>query len=104
MGNDIIAQLDKIQELFPDPNILRAYSEIDPSFPERIMKMTEANNRNEIRQGLMGQIFSFILGLAGLGASVFLAMEGLTAGAITAALGGISPIILAIIAGFRKSS
>ena len=28
----------------PHPEIMRGYSSIDPSFPERIMKMAERNN------------------------------------------------------------
>lgn len=101
-GISITRELEFYEGVIPHPDIFKKLGEVDPSFPERIMKMTEDNNRHEIKQERLGQILSFVLGISCLGLSAFLALRGLSAGALAAALGGISPIILAIIESFRK--
>jgi uncharacterized membrane protein len=93
----------------PHPDILKKFGTVDPSYPERIMKMTEDNNKIEIRMrerdsimSFTGQIFSFALGLAGFGLSVVFVLKGLEAGAIAAAIGGVAPIIVAALGNLRK--
>ena len=109
----LVVQALQTSELYqgpiPHPDILKKFGTVDPSYPERIMKMTEDNNRLEIRMrerdsilGVLGQIFSFTLGLTGFGLSALLALKGLEAGAIAAAIGGIAPIIVAALGNLRK--
>jgi uncharacterized membrane protein len=100
---------ERYQGPIPHPDILKKFGEVDSSYPERIMKMTEDNNRSEIRireresmLGPLGQVLSFILGLTGFGISALFAIKGLEAGAIAAAIGGIAPIIVAAIGNLRK--
>ena len=92
------------QGLISYADLINFLSNKDPSFSERVMKMMEDNNKHRGRQEILGQIFSFILGIAGLGIGAFLALKGLNAAAITAVLGGISPIILAVIAKLGQKS
>ena len=73
--------------------------DIDASFPERIMKMTEANNSHDIWMGryefilgFMAQIITLIICLAGFGVGVFFFIKGNMPGAI------VSPIISSIAA------
>jgi uncharacterized membrane protein len=109
----LVIQALQTSELYqgpiPHPDILKKFGSVDPSYPERIMKMTEDNNRSEIRirerdsmLGLFGQVFSFVLGLTGFGISALFALKGLEAGAIAAAIGGVAPIIIAAIGNLRK--
>jgi uncharacterized membrane protein len=108
--DSIVVQTSELyQGPIPHPDILKKFGTIDPSYPERIMKMTEDNNRSEIRirerdsmLGLFGQVFSFALGLAGFGISALFAFRGLETGAIAAAIGGVAPIIVAAIGNLRK--
>jgi hypothetical protein len=48
-------------------------------------------------------VFSFLSCLGGLAACLFLALKGLTAESITAAIAGISPIVLNVLSNFRRS-
>jgi uncharacterized membrane protein len=109
----VVLQTLQTSELYqgpiPHPDILKKFGAVDPSYPERIMKMVEENNssaiRNrekEMRLKLLGQVFSFALGISGFGISALLAFKGLEAGAIAAAIGGIAPIIVAAIGNLRK--
>jgi uncharacterized membrane protein len=79
----------------PHPDILRGLKEVDNSFPERIMKMTEEsisfemNFRKQVivddaKYRLMGQILTLLIVFIFVGAAVFLATMGLQAAAITA--------------------
>jgi hypothetical protein len=111
--NKVVLQTVQTSELYqgpiPHPDILIKFGAVDASYPERIMKMTEDNNRANIQNkkwdstsGMLGQVLSFLLGLAGLGTSAFLAMKGLEAGAIATALGGVAPIIISALGNLRK--
>jgi uncharacterized membrane protein len=101
------------QEIFtgplPHPEVLRGYLSINTGYPERIFKMAEAHNAADVRMKnkestsiILGQVFSFFLGCIGFGTSIFLAIRGLQAGAITAAIGGVAPVIIAALSNFRK--
>jgi len=101
------------QEIFsgplPPPDTLKGYSEVNPNYPERLMKMAEAHAAADVHQKYkepfnvtLGQIFSFLLGLSGFGLSAFLAIRGLGAGAIAVAIGGVAPIVVAAIGNLRK--
>jgi len=101
------------QEIFsgplPSPDMLKGYREISPDYPERLMKMAEAHAAADVHKKYkepfnitLGQFFSFALGLSGFGLSALLALNGLEAGAIAVALGGIAPIIVAALGNLRR--
>jgi hypothetical protein len=73
--------------------------------------MAEAYSRAEIKSKntesfavLLGIGFSFIVCVAGLGACFFLALKGMTAESITAAVTGFSPILVNALSNLRKPS
>jgi len=106
----------RYQGPIPDPYTFYKLKEVDPSFPERVMKMAESNNDVEIKIkeqkskrkqqeiGLesRGQLFIFILALVLIGVSVFLVLKGYELIAIVPFLGGISPIITTVINNLAK--
>lgn len=73
----------------PSPDYLERYDKIIPNGGERIMQMAEKQQNHRIkienkvitsqsRQSVLGQIFGFILGIAGLASSTYLALNGQT--------------------------
>ncbi|MDR1576346.1 MAG: hypothetical protein LBS37_10115 [Treponema sp.] len=80
-----------------------------PDLPERIVKMAEIETEADVRRidresssiG-RGQVFSFVLGMAGFGLAAVFALKGMETGAIAAAIGGVAPIIVAAIGNLRK--
>lgn len=71
----------------PPPDLLRQYQEIQPDFPERILRLTEQEaehrrsvTRNVIRiegaEVILGQIFGLFIALSALGVSAYLAVHG----------------------------
>jgi uncharacterized membrane protein len=93
----------------PHPDILMKFGAVNPEYPERIMRMAEeaaqtankSRNRDSINS-VLGSIFSFLLGIAGFGASVAFALNGMEGGAIAVAIGGVAPIAVAALANLRK--
>jgi uncharacterized membrane protein len=96
----------------PHPDFLKKFGDIDPSFPERIMKMAEDNNKADITMRnrfslsglispLLGQIFSFLISGIGFGAAILFGLRGIETGAIAATIGGIAPIIIAALANMK---
>jgi uncharacterized membrane protein len=95
----------------PAPETLRGYGEVDPKYPERIFKMAESYSKAEVKEKnteslaiILGMTFSFMTCLAGLASCLFLAMKGMTAESITAAVAGISPIVINALSNFKSSS
>lgn len=99
----------------PHPSILADYAKVDSSFPERIMKMAEENNRAAIEHEELylkemlkikkrGLTLSFTLGLLSLIAGVVFAFFSLSAVSITAILGGLAPILVASISSVKNSN
>jgi uncharacterized membrane protein len=97
----------------PHPDFLKKFGDIDPSFPERIMRMTEDNNKADVTMRdrfsltgivvpILGQIFSFLISCIGFGAAILLGLKGIEAGAITATIGGIAPIVIAALTNLRS--
>ena len=97
----------------PHPDVLKGYAEIDPSFPERIMKMAEENNKASIEHEellikessinqKLGIITNFIICILGLGVAAVLGIYGINIGAAVTALGSLCPGIFAFI-GMRKN-
>jgi uncharacterized membrane protein len=93
----------------PPPQVLAGFRELMPDLPERIVKMAEIETEADVRRidresssiG-RGQVFSFVLGMAGFGLAAVFALKGMETGAIAAALGGVAPIIVAAIGNLRK--
>jgi uncharacterized membrane protein len=107
-----LMQKIETQELYsgpiPHPDFLKKFGDIDPSFPERIMKMTEDNNKADVTMKnrfslapLLGQMFSFLISCIGFGTAILFGLKGIQAGAITATIGGIAPIIIAALANIK---
>lgn len=111
--NNPTTLLEARQEVFlgplPPPEMLRQYAEINAEYPERIFRMVESHvaadviTKNRESAAIMrGQLFTFGLGCIGFGVSALLAVKGLEAGAIAAAIGGISPIIISALTNLKK--
>jgi uncharacterized membrane protein len=79
------------QELYfgpiPHPDLVKKFGDIDPSFPERIMRMTEDNNKADVTMRnrfslaglavpLLGQIFSFLISCIGFGVAILFGLKG----------------------------
>jgi uncharacterized membrane protein len=95
----------------PPPETLKGYGEVDPQYPERIFKMAESYSKAEIKGKnteslavILGMLFSFMTCLGGLTACLILALRGMTAESITAAVAGISPIVINALSNFRRPS
>ena len=97
----------------PDPQSLNAYNQLIPNGADRIMKMAEnqQNHRMNIErtaigrqtfQSFMGQIFGFIIGLAGIGSGTFLAYNGFTTVGTVIAGGTVVSLVSVFVIG-RKS-
>jgi uncharacterized membrane protein len=84
----------------PHPDLLKKFGDINPSFPERLMRMAEDNNKADITTRnrfslaglsvpLLGQIFSFLISCTGFGVAVLFGLKGIEIGAVAAAIGGL---------------
>ena len=96
------------QGVIPHPDILKGYEEINADFPERIIQMAEnhAKTEDEAQKSLvkgnvvsviLGQILSFLFGITGIGATVFLGMHGNTAGAVVSSVAVIVQAVVSAI-------
>jgi uncharacterized membrane protein len=97
----------------PHPDTLKKFGNIDSSFPERIMRMTEDNNKADIIirnrfslaglvVPLVGQIFSFLISCIGFGVAIVFGLKGIEMGAIAATIGGIAPIVIAALTNLKS--
>lgn len=98
----------------PDPYTLGAYNEMIPDGADRIMKMAEKQQSHRMgiekkaigrqsAQSLIGQIFGFLIGLAGIGCGTFLAYKGhSTVGSIIAG-GTVVSLVSVFVLGKRRS-
>ena len=94
----------------PHPDIIKKLGDINPSFPERIMKMTEANNSHDIWMGrydfilgLTAQINTLIICLAGFGIGAFFLINGNITGAIVSpVISSVAAIAMTALKNFRK--
>lgn len=98
----------------PDPYTLNAYDEIIPNGADRIMKMAERQQEHRMgiekkaigrqsAQSLIGQIFGFLIGVAGIGCGTFLAYSGhSTVGSIIAG-GTVVSLVSVFVIGKRRS-
>jgi uncharacterized membrane protein len=95
----------------PPPAILKGYGDIDSQYPERLFKMVEAYAKAEIREQnieslavVLGMVFSFAICIGGLVVCLILALKGMKAESIAAAIAGISPIVINALSNFRRSA
>jgi uncharacterized membrane protein len=93
----------------PSPEDLQRYKNIDDGFAERIFRMAEDHNAANVAikksraiSPILGQVFSFLMSMAGFGTAIFFGFRGTEAGAIAAIIGGISPIIVAALSNLKK--
>jgi uncharacterized membrane protein len=104
-----VAQQEFFAGPLPPQETLKGYKDIDPDFPEWVMKMAEAHAAADVHQKykessavLRGQIFSFLISCLGFGTAIIFAVKGIEAGAITATIGGIAPIVVAALTNLKK--
>ena len=92
----------------PHPDIIKGYAEIDSTFPGRIIQIAENHAKTEdaaqellvkgnIKSILLGQILSFLFGIVGIGATVFLGIKGNTAGAVASSVAVIVQVVVSAI-------
>jgi uncharacterized membrane protein len=97
----------------PPPADLKELQAISPDFPERVMRIAEAHARADIQTKsrdslanlitpVMGQIITFLLGLAGIGGCILLSRAGYAAGGIAAIVASFSPMIVAALSNLKK--
>jgi uncharacterized membrane protein len=102
------------QGSLPDPEMLMRYKNADPSFPDRIVKMAENHNAADVHMKngyvfsataipILGQVFTFLLGVGSLCVCVYLAGKGYTGEAIAAVIAGFSPIIINALKSFKQN-
>jgi uncharacterized membrane protein len=112
----IVSQEIHSEELYlgplPEPEVLEKYKTSDPSFPERIMRMSEAHNEADVRTKnrislvnlvvpITGQVFTLLLGARGILACVFLSVAGYTGGAVASIITSFSPMVISALRGLR---
>jgi uncharacterized membrane protein len=114
--NDLALIIQRVQTFsgpLPHPELLGKYGDIKQDFPERIVKMAENHNSADIRTkdrfsfamsfaAISGTVFSFLLGISGVGAGIWLAQIGYSGASIAAIIGGIAPILIASLRNFSK--
>ncbi|MDR1950139.1 MAG: DUF2335 domain-containing protein [Spirochaetaceae bacterium] len=122
-NNDLRVQPNTLlsrQEFFsgplPPPAELKGYKEIDPGYPERLLKMAESHadsvdrlrheeaflkHREAMSLG-RGQWLSFILGMAGFGLAAIFGFKGMGTQATASIIAGVAPIIVAALGNLRK--
>jgi uncharacterized membrane protein len=93
----------------PPASELQGLQSIEPSFPERVMRIAEKHADADIRKKdrfsiapIIGQIASFLIACMGFGIGVIFAFKGIETGAVTAIIGGIAPIIIAALSNLKK--
>jgi len=65
-----------IQSPFPPPELLEKYKEIDPSFPQKVLKMVEEEQKHRHKITERGQKFALVIGLGGLLTTLVLGIWG----------------------------
>lgn len=92
----------------PHPDILKGYGEVNENFPERIIQIAENHAKTEdaaqralvkgnIVSVILGQFLSFIFGVVGIAATVYLGIKGNTAGAVASSVAVIVQSVVAAI-------
>ncbi len=99
------------QGQFPHPDILKGFAEVVPDMPERILEMAEKHNKADVRTKnrnslalVLGQVFTFLITIAGLAFGVVLAKIGMAGASIASIIGGLVPVLVAGIDTFRHKN
>lgn len=99
------------QGQFPHPDILKGFAEVVPDMPERILKMAEEHNKADVKTKnrnslslILGQVFTFLITIAGLVFGVILAKIGMAGASIASIIGGLVPVLVAGIDTFRHKN
>lgn len=111
----LVAQKEEYSGPIPHPDHLRQYEEIVPGSGDRLIKMAESqvthrqNSENkiidfEIKNKGRGQIFGFILAIAGIIGGFILVLNDKDAIGMSALLGSVGALVLAFIYGKKNNS
>ena len=96
----------------PPPEILMQYKEVDPSFPDRIVAMTENNLRhiqrlqeqeiqNELRLGILGAVLGFIIGMTTVICGTVVILNGYEAAGTILAGAGLTSLVGTFVYGVK---
>lgn len=88
----------------PPPEILKGYKEIDPSFPERIFKMAEKEQRFRHISFYSGQVLGFFITIFALICSTYLGINGKEWLGGGIGLGALASIVLAYLYSQRQKT
>jgi len=88
-----ISQQIKISSPLPPPEVLKKYAEINPSFPDRLFKMVEREQKHRHLITLLGEIFSLVVIAGGFISAIVLGIYGKEWLAGTIGLGAISTMV-----------
>ncbi len=77
----------------PPPETLERYGKINPSFPERIVRMAEKEQNFRHISYYIGQFFAVIIVIAGLGSATYLGINGKEWLGGTIGLGALASIV-----------
>jgi uncharacterized membrane protein len=94
----------------PDVETLEGYSNLIPDGADRVMRMAERQSEHRMelekkvlegqtRQSGVGQVLAFLIGLAALGASVYVIVQGAEWPGALIGVGGITGLVTAFIKG-----
>jgi uncharacterized membrane protein len=83
----------KFSSPLPPPDVLKKYAEIQPDFPERIVRMVEKEQSFRHKVILLGELFGFVVVIGGFVSAVVLGIYGKEWLAGTIGLGAISSIV-----------
>jgi len=86
----------------PSPETLERYGKIDPSFPERIVRMAEREQQFRHMSYYIGQLFAAIIVIAGLISATYLGINGKEWLGGTIGLGALASIVGAYFYSQRK--
>lgn len=97
----------------PHPDILKGFQEVNSEYPDRIFKMAEEYSASNIRIQeritkanivipILGQVFTFLIVIIGMGAGIFFALKGYSAASITSIIGGFAPILISAIQNMKQ--
>ena len=73
---EISQQIAIISSPLPPPEVLEKYAEIDPSLPDRLVKMIEKEQKHRHLITFLGQIFGLVVVLGGFISAIVLGIYG----------------------------
>ena len=97
------AQVSIVTSPLPPPEVLEKYAKIDRSFPERIMRLVEKEQKHRHLITFLGELFGFVVVIGGFVSAIVLGLYGEEWLAGTIGLGAISSMVGAYFFGKRKA-